>query len=347
MGSNGKDPMDQLSAHLDRGWDLVSRGDFAAALLSARKGLEVDAESPEAHNLLGYIQAAEGRPEDAIDHYRKAIDLDDTFVEAMLNAAEVLVHPLGDHAGALRLVDDALELMDDDEEMADALLLKVDILMHTGDREQASHVLSLVPEGPFENPGLRFLVGRARFEVGDVDGAEPLVRDAVEQNPPNAEAYYYLGLILEIRKDLRAATVAFLQCRELDLRAPPPPWSMLPDQFEKRVRTAIGLLPVAMRQALEGALVVVGDLPGAEVVADGVDPRLTVLLDDLEDRPARVGRVFIYQRNVERAAASSVEIDDEVLAGLGRELEAAFSGISGSGDPPAPEGDDEAQGAAN
>src|SRR4051812_47623066 len=38
MGSRG--PMDQFTAHLDRGWDLVNRGDFAGALISAQKSLE-------------------------------------------------------------------------------------------------------------------------------------------------------------------------------------------------------------------------------------------------------------------------------------------------------------------
>ena len=90
-------PMDQFTAHLDRGWDLVARGDYAGALLSAQKGMELDGESPEVHNLMGFIQAAEGNAEDALEHYRQAVELDDTFVEAMLNAAEVLIHPLADY----------------------------------------------------------------------------------------------------------------------------------------------------------------------------------------------------------------------------------------------------------
>src|SRR5688500_20088347 len=106
----GKGPMDQFAAHLDRGWDLVVRGDLAGALLSAQKSLELDAESPEAHNLIGYIHAAEGNAEEALEHYKQAIELDETFVEAMLNAAEVMIHPIRDFDGAIGMVDDALEL---------------------------------------------------------------------------------------------------------------------------------------------------------------------------------------------------------------------------------------------
>ena len=100
--------MDQFTAHLDRGWDLVNRGDLAGALISAQKSLEINAESPEAHNLIGYIHQAEGRSDDALDHYKQAIAIDDTYVEAMLNAAEVLIHGLQDVDGGLAMLDEAL-----------------------------------------------------------------------------------------------------------------------------------------------------------------------------------------------------------------------------------------------
>jgi Flp pilus assembly protein TadD len=85
--------MDQFSAHLDRGWDLVQRGDPRGAELSARRALEIDSQSPEAYNLLGYVAALKGEFDEATEHYRQAIALDDTYLEAMLNAAEVYVHP--------------------------------------------------------------------------------------------------------------------------------------------------------------------------------------------------------------------------------------------------------------
>lgn len=318
-------PMDQLTAHLDRGWDLITRGDLAGALLSAEKSLELDAESPEAHNLLGYIHAAEGNAEQALDHYQKAIDLDETFVEAMLNAAEVLIHPMGDYDGALRLVEDALDYLDDDDEIADAMLLRVDILLHVGDGEAAEKVVRALPDGPFDSANLEFLIGRAKFEVGDLEGSETHVRRALDKEPDHAEAHYYVGLLLEQKGDVRGSTVSFLQSRELDLRLPPPPWSIPVDQFERKVQASIMRLPEPLRESLEGALVVVGDVPGAEVVADGIDPRLPVLIDALTDDPPRAGRLFIYQRNVERTAHGVLGLDDELSEALERELAAAFA----------------------
>lgn len=326
--------MDQFTAHLDRGWDLVSRGDFAGALISAQKSLELDAESPEAHNLLGYIHQQEGRAEDALDHYRQAIAIDETYVEAMLNAAEVLIHNLQDYEHGLSMVDEALDFAEGDDEVADALLLKFDALMQQGDREGATRIAAQLPAGPFENPHVDFLVGRAKFETGDVDGAETHIESAIKRDPNNGDAHYYAGLIREARNDPRGATVAFLQAREADLKGPKPPWSLSQALFERKVQAAVRRLPQPLARVIDGALVVVSDMPGPEVVAEGVDPHVGVLIDDLLDaqgqpvepneRPVRAGRVFVYQRNVERWVQSAEDIEEEILRTLEHELTLTF-----------------------
>ena len=96
--------MDQLSAHLDRGWDHAQRGDGDGAASSAQRAIEVSPDSPEAHNLLGYAAALRGECDEALEAYEHAIELDEGFVEAMLNAAELLVHPLGGYEEALAIV---------------------------------------------------------------------------------------------------------------------------------------------------------------------------------------------------------------------------------------------------
>jgi tetratricopeptide (TPR) repeat protein len=326
--------MDQFTAHLDRGWDLVGRGDYAGALISAQKSLELDAESPDAHNLLGFIHQAEGRAEDALEHYRAAIAIDETYVEAMLNAAEVLIHALRDFDGGLAMVEEALDFAEGDDEVGDALLLRFDALMQQGDRDGAAAVAAKLPAGPFENAQLDFMIGRAKFETGDLDGAEKHLELAVKREGQSGDAFYYQGLVREARGDLRGATLAFLQAREADLNAPRPPWSLSASSFERKVQSAVRKLPTALAEAIDGALVVVSDIPGPEVVAEGVDPHIGVLIDDLQDasgRPVtseaqaeRAGRVFVYQRNIERWAESAGEVEDEILQTLEHELALSF-----------------------
>jgi hypothetical protein len=70
------------------------------------------------------------------------------------------------------------------------------------------------------------------------------------------------------------------------------------------------------------------------VVAEGVDPHIGVLVDDVLDgegapiegeaQPERAGRVFVYQRNIERWAENAGEIEDEILRTLEHELSLTF-----------------------
>jgi Tfp pilus assembly protein PilF/predicted Zn-dependent protease with MMP-like domain len=333
---SARGPMDQFTAHLDRGWDLLHRGDLRGAEMSAEKSLELDAQSPEAHNLLGYVKAAQGNAEEAIEHYRQAIALDDTFVEAMLNAAEVLIHPLHDFDAALGMIEEALDFAENDDEIADALLLKYDAYMHQGDKDNAARVVAALPKGPFESARLDFLVGRAQLEIGNGAAALPLLQSAVTREPTYGDAHHALALAYEAQGDARAMVAAFLRAREADLAQPPVFWALSREAFEERVRETLARLPKPLAAALEDAHVIVTDLPGAEVVADGVDPRAAVLLDSAQRPPGsptsptsptmepKATRVFVYQRNAERAAEDASELNDELYALIEDEVCATF-----------------------
>jgi tetratricopeptide (TPR) repeat protein len=325
--------MDQFTAHIDRGWDLVHRGDLAGAQVSAEQSLELDSQSPEAHNLLGYVKAAQGQAEDAIELYRQAIALDDTFVEAMLNAAEVLIHPLHDFEAALGMIDEALDFAENDDETADALLLKYDAYVHQGDKVGAQRVVATFPKGPFESPRLDFLIGRAHFETGEQAIAQRLLEHAIEREPDYGDAHYTLGLLFETRGETRAMVSAFLRARDADLAVAPAPFSPTRSAFEELVRAAIARLPKPMLEPLDGADLIVSDLPGAEVIADGVDPRVCLLLDTAERgteprADTRVTRIFFYQRNTERTIEEVGALADEIYVVLEDELCATFPDLA-------------------
>lgn len=320
--------MDQFSAHLDRGWDLVQRGDCRGAEVSARRALELDSQSPEAYNLLGYVAALQGEFEEAIDNYRQAIALDDSYLEAMLNAAEVYIHPLGEFDEALSLCEQALDLAETDDELVDGLLLKFDAMLGKGDIDAAKTVSRSFPQRPFRNPNHTFLVGRALYEVGDLEPAYPLIEEAVRRNPRNPEALYYLGLMRDEKGDTAGATAAFLASRSLDLEVPAPSWTLSRDTFEATVKQAVESLPDSLKEHLLADEIYCADVPGVEVVVEGVDPRALLLIDGFANSPnpeRSTARLFVYQRNVERLAGSLELVEAEIRAGLERELRAALA----------------------
>ena len=318
--------MDRFSAHLDRGWDLVQHGDSQGAELSARRALELNKQAPEAYNLLGYAAALRGDFEAAIQHYNHALALDESYFEALLNAAEVFIHPLADYEEALEMCDRALELAETDDELVDALLLKFDALLGEDRMEEARALCARFPEGPFENPNHVFLVGRALYEVGDIERAAPLIEQSIKATPQNSEAYYYLGLMRDEQGDRARATQAFIKARALDMQAPPPDWSLSPEAFEHTVHRVIDTLPPRLRQAIRREEIYVADMPGIEFVIDGVDPRALILMDDIAPTGPHMpsARLFVYQRNLERLAGALESVETELRAALERELTAVL-----------------------
>jgi tetratricopeptide (TPR) repeat protein len=321
--------MDQFSAHLDRGWDLAQKGDASGAHACARRALELDPKSPEVHNLLGYSAALAGDAEDALDHYRQAISLDETYFEAMLNAAEVMMHPIGDYDGAVEMCSEALDYAETPEEIADAVLLKVDALLGKGDMDEAKKAVAMLPDGPFDSANYTFLIGRAFYETGQFDKAAPLIEDAAKTDPENGDAQYYLGLIRDERGDPRGATEAFLRARGLDLARELPAWSPSPEAFASVVETVVGKLDSVLARYVQEAEVFVVDVPGVELVVDGVDPRALLILDAARVATAEEGerdtaRLFVYQRNVERAAGALEAMEEELSRAIEREITSMF-----------------------
>jgi Tfp pilus assembly protein PilF len=319
--------MDQLTAHLDRGWDLAQHGDPRGAETSARQALEIDPNAPEVHNLLGYIAALNGDADEAVEHYKNALALDEGYFDAMLNAAEVLVHPLAQFDDAVEMCDEAISWAENDEELADALLIKIDALLSKGDDEAARKALAAMPGGPFEGDRYDFLVGRANFEVGELDRATELIERALARDESNPEAHYYRGLIHDARGEQNAATSRYLRVRLLDEAAPPVAWAIPAKAFEQIVPAAVKKLDPALRRFVDAAELFVVPLPGLEVIADGIDPRAPLLIDGLSS-PERPGppcaRLFVYQRNLERMVGSSAELLDELVSTLEHEITATF-----------------------
>ncbi len=328
--------MDQLSAHLDRGWDLAQKGDGRGAEACGRRALEADDQSPEAHNLLGFALAMQGDVDDAIDHYKHAIALDDAYFEAMLNAAELLVHPVGDWDGAIGYCTEALDCAETDDEITECALVRVDALLGKGDLEEAKKTMAMIPSSATKNGAYMFLIGRAYFEVGEIEKAAALIDEAVKDDPENADAQYYRGLVRDEQGDHAGAVEAFLTARELDRQVAAPDWAMPPASFALLVRDVIEKLERVLSSFLQEAELYIVDTPGTEVVVEGVDPRAMVLIDPAsieaheddvvtaaDGRKARA-RVFVYQRNVERAAGSADAVEHSLTAAFEREIEAIY-----------------------
>lgn len=81
---------------------LADRGQLAEAAKLCTKHLQAHGPSAEAFYLLGLVHDADGRPNEAVEFYRKAIYLDPVHHEALVQLS-LLRERLGDHAAAQAL----------------------------------------------------------------------------------------------------------------------------------------------------------------------------------------------------------------------------------------------------
>jgi tetratricopeptide (TPR) repeat protein len=111
---------------------------------------------------------------------------------------------------------------------ADAYVLAGATLLDLNEFEPARHDLETALQLDSALRGLHTLVGMARDKTGDQKGAEPMFRQALQENPDDFDANLYLGALLYKQRNLDEAKI-YLD-RALKLR---------PDDLMARYESAI------------------------------------------------------------------------------------------------------------
>lgn len=140
-----------------------------------------DTQRAITENNLGAALQEDGRVEDAIVHYRRALALDADYTPALNN--------LGTALRAVGRVDEAIAVYGQ-------------ALAHDADAAR-----------------VQFNLGNARMAARDVTGAVAAFRAAVAADPQYAAAFNNLGEALAAAGDLDAARAAFRQAVQLDARS--------------------------------------------------------------------------------------------------------------------------------
>jgi tetratricopeptide (TPR) repeat protein len=323
--------MDRLSAHLDRGWDMITRGETTKALIAARQALDLDDQSPEAYNLLGYVLAIDGNLDDAIDAYGKAIDLDEWYLEPILSSAELLAHPDGDPEEAIRLCRRTEEMLLSPVERTDAILIEADALFSLARIDEARERLSSVdPRDPLPQP---YLIAMARLliEVEELEAAAAFAERAVEAAFESGDARYTLGMVAREQGRRIDAVRAFLEARELDLAIPPVEWMPSEEQLRELVDFVVQRLPEEMRRVLQGTEIRIERLPSEEQLRSELDERQILLAEGVDPERGRFERIWIFSDNLASFAAPTT-LDDDLEHLIALEIGAAEEPSERNGD---------------
>ena len=167
--------------------------------------LAVEERSSFAHNNLGLVLAKRGALPEAIDHFRRAVEVDPAFVEAYTNLGHFLALQ-GSHEEAVDQLRRALQI---DPTFVNAHNTLANILADRGELDEAIGHFRKALE---TNPNLamtHYNLGRALAKQGDSAQAMVHYRRALELDPGDADVYNNLGLLLLSQGNLNSAIEQF------------------------------------------------------------------------------------------------------------------------------------------
>lgn len=180
-----------------------------------------------------------------------------------------------------------------------------------------------------DHPEIAWTEGRLRLVRWDLDGARAAFAqlDLEEEGAPLCEN---LALLADLAGETERADELYRRASELDPEGSPPPPRLTPEQFEEVVADAAEALPDEFRAALEEIPVVIDPMPTAALVGapeSGHPPDILGLFvgPPLGERNGAHAAelpptIFLFQRNLERAARTRAELRDEIRTTLYHEL---------------------------
>ncbi|WP_428264088.1 metallopeptidase family protein [Haliangium sp.] len=326
----------QLADDIKHAWDCMEQEDFddaQATVDRARRWLEdarkrgehdLDADDAELCALGALLADLGGDAKTALEGFRKAHALVPDDPRYLLWGAEAALGGLDDAETAIALCDAALDVAEFDEDLVQAVLLKVEALIVLGDGEdnagEARALLSELDGCAIEDPASWARAGDLYLVLGDLAAAEGAYQSCVALDDTWADAYHGLGSLYLERGDHAAAVHAWLRTRELDLEAPDEPHHLDPEEFERVAEAALAEIPERPRALLANVPILIDSVPDEALVREGIDPRLLGLFSGvpLPDKSTAGGQaphldvIHLFQRNLERVCHTSEQLADEI-----------------------------------
>jgi tetratricopeptide (TPR) repeat protein len=199
---------------------LVEEGKKCGRLAEAERALEKLRPAYERdsafHAALGLAAAANGRPDAALEHHRRALAIDP--LDQLANEETVaLLRQLGREAEARRFLDEAFARAQGKVTAMNQLAV---VALRQGWSADAERLLRRVLASDPGNPGVLANLAAALMQQGKRDQAAAMMREAVQRDPGNARNHFNLGAMLAEEGRFAEALAAFETAGEKGLRSP-------------------------------------------------------------------------------------------------------------------------------
>jgi tetratricopeptide (TPR) repeat protein len=200
------------TAHNDLGYVLAAQGRTNEAIEHYQKALEIYPDYAEADNNLGTVFLNQGRLDEAAEYYHRALEANPSFAEAHNNLG-ILLAKQGRITEAIEHYQKAIELNPNRAEMYNNL---GNLLATRGRSAEAIGQFQKALEMEPDNAKAHYNLANIFIVQGRWDEAIEHYQRALKQMPDSTHAHYQLGLALQSRDKFTAAIVQFQKVLELD-----------------------------------------------------------------------------------------------------------------------------------
>lgn len=323
--SGEEEGQSEAQEELERAWDLLERGEVAAARRIGEAVAGKAEEAADAALLLAACAREEADVDGALALLARAAEADPEWVTPELWMAELMALDPERLDEALRHATRALELSDDEAEFLEAVALKAGIEVDLGKMVAARKTLAELPpleagELPVE---LALEFAHLHLASGDDGEARRRFQSLADADPSFADALYGVGLAAEAQDDEDGKRRAWLEVLALDERTALDDPHLTEGEMAEVAEAALAELPPKARALIENVPIMITELPSKQDVQTGLDPRLLGLFagSSYPDTPSVGGppqltQILLFRKNLERVSADRDQLREEVRTTL-------------------------------
>lgn len=216
----------------------------------------------------------------------------------------------------------ALRALSEDDDVAEFRFLLGLSLLDLDEVEAALPELERVVEDAPDWAPARAALAWTWYRLARFENAREQNARALELEPDLADAHQLDGLLAERDGDEKRALRSFAEARRLEPERYPEQLRMDEDEFLRVAQGVIDELDPEIRETLEGAPFFVQPFPAEELLTTEdppLDPQLlglfvgrSLMEQSVQDSGALPNTLYLFQNNLERAATSREELEEEI-----------------------------------
>lgn len=311
----------------------LDEGDFETAHAALARAKRVDRKHPEVLSIEATLASIDGDIDRAMELWEEVVTALPDAAGPRVAAATLAFDAFGDPARALQLLAPALELIDDEEELHHAIIIKTSAHLALADshaergheaaaeseRGQARAALAELASSVLDDTDTLLEFAVLAIDARDFARATAWIDQAQQAPEAWGDAEMARALLAEAQQDAPAVLAAWQRVRKWDDENPPESLEIAEDAIDDAVRETLAELPAPAQRHLNNVAILLEDAPAAELLGDGVDPRSLGLFAGTPLTEASLltatptpPTIHIYVRNIERLC----ETEDDFFAEL-------------------------------